>query len=126
MVASINFEPPVRSCGFGSKREVNAEDLRNHDVVVDAPPSRPPSPPMDALLSTPSHGAHHRRPQTRVEVDGDVEVAGANGTVKDNDVGDKDDAGKFVAVELDSEVDGMTKMTMLPGRRATDCAAVYL
>ncbi len=59
-------------------------------------------------------------------VDGDVEDAGANGTVKDNYVGDKDDAGKFVAVELDSEVDGTTKTRMFPGRRATDRATVYL
>jgi hypothetical protein len=38
VVASINFEPPARSCGFGSEREVNAKDLRNHNIVVDAPP----------------------------------------------------------------------------------------
>jgi hypothetical protein len=41
-------------------------------------------------------------------------------------VGDEDNAGKFVAVELDSEVDGTTKTTMFPGCRATDRAAVYL
>jgi hypothetical protein len=34
-VASIDFEPPAQSCGFGSEREVNAENLRNRDVVVD-------------------------------------------------------------------------------------------
>jgi hypothetical protein len=35
-----------------------------------------------------------------VEVDGDVEDAGADGTVKDDDVGNKDNAGEFFAVEL--------------------------
>ncbi len=55
-----------------------------------------------------------------------MEDAGANSTVKDDDVGDEDNAGKFVAMELDSEVDGTTKTTMFPGRRATDRAAVYL
>ncbi len=55
-----------------------------------------------------------------------MEDVGANGTVKDDDMGDKDDAGKFVAMELDLEVNGMTKTTMFPGRCATDPAAVYL
>jgi hypothetical protein len=40
-VASINFEPPARSCGFGSKHKVNAKDLRNRDIMVDAPSPRP-------------------------------------------------------------------------------------
>ncbi len=35
-VASIDFEPPARSCGFGSERKVNAKNLRNRDIVVDA------------------------------------------------------------------------------------------
>ncbi len=54
-----------------------------------------------------------------------MEDAGANGTVKDEDVGNKDNAGKFVAVELDSEVDGTTKTTMFPGCHVMDHAAVY-
>jgi hypothetical protein len=78
------------------------------------------------LPLTPLHGVHYCHPWTRAEVDRDVEEAGANGTVKDDYVGDKDDAGKFVAVELDSEVDGTMKRTMFPGRRAMDRAAVYL
>ncbi|MBV5336039.1 hypothetical protein JZU48_03360, partial [bacterium] len=45
--------------------------------------------------------------------------AGADGGDDDDDVCDEDDAGEFVAVELDST-------TMSPGRRATDRAAVYL
>ncbi len=127
VVASIDFELPVQSCGFGSECEVNAKDLRNRNVVVDAPPPPcPPSPPIDALPLTPSRSARHRRLQTWAEVDGDVEDAGANGTVKDNDVGDKDNASKFVAVELNSEVDRMTKTMMFPSCRATDRAAVYL
>ena len=87
--------------------------------MVDAPPVRTPSPPIDALPSTPSRGAHHRLPPTPVEVGGDVDDAGADGAVVDDDVCDEDDAGEFVAVELDSA-------TMSPGRRATDRAAVYL
>ncbi len=74
----------------------------------------------------PSRGLHHHRLHTRVEVDGDVKGTGANGTVKDDDVGDEDDVGKFVALELDLEVDGTTKTTMFPGHCATDRAAVYL
>ncbi len=97
-VASINFEPPVQSCGFGSEREVNAEDLRNRDVVVDAPSPRPP--PMDALPSTPSGGGHNCCPPTPAEVDGDVEDAGANSAVKDDNVGSEGNAGEFLAMEL--------------------------
>ncbi len=48
----------------------------------------------------PSRGAHHRRPLTLAEVDGNVEDVGANGVVKDNDMGNEDNAGKFFAVEL--------------------------
>lgn len=118
-VASIDFESPALSCGYGGEREVNADDLGTRDVVVDAPPLRPPSPPIDALPSTPSRGAHLRLPSTPVEVGGDVDDAGADGGVDDDDVCDEDDAGEFVAVELDSA-------TMSPGRRATDRAAVYL
>ncbi len=55
-----------------------------------------------------------------------MEDARANGTVKDDEVGNEDNAGKFVALELDSEVDGTMKTTMFPGCRATDHAAVYL
>jgi hypothetical protein len=44
VVASINLKPPARSCGFGGEREVNAKDLRNLDIVVDA------SPPAHRLL----------------------------------------------------------------------------
>ena len=125
-VASIDFEPPALSCGYGGEREVDAEDLRKRDVVVDAPPLRLPSPPIDALPTTPSRGAHLRLPPTPAEVDWDVDDAGADGAVDDDDVGDEDDAGDFVAVELDSEADGTTKTTISPGRRATDRAAAYL
>jgi hypothetical protein len=38
VVARIDFELPARSCGLGGEREVNAKDLRNRNVVVDAPP----------------------------------------------------------------------------------------
>jgi hypothetical protein len=45
-------------------------------------------------------GAHHCHPPTPAEVDGDVEDAGADGAVKDNDMGNKDNAGGFFAVKL--------------------------
>jgi hypothetical protein len=35
-VAGIDFEPPAQLCSFGSKCEVNAKDLRNRDVLIDA------------------------------------------------------------------------------------------
>jgi hypothetical protein len=38
VVASIDFELPAQLCSFGGKFEVNAKDLRNPNVVVDAPP----------------------------------------------------------------------------------------
>jgi hypothetical protein len=41
-------------------------------------------------------GVHHHHPRTQAEVDGDVEDAGANGTVKDNDMGDEDDAASLL------------------------------
>ena len=126
-VASIDFEPPALSCGYGGEREVDAEDLRKRDVVVDAPHLRLPSPPINALPTTPSRGAHLRLPPTPAEVDWDVDDAGADGAVDDDDVGDEDDAGDFVAVPTPSRRRVLrhpllTPLTRLPWDRMISAA----
>ncbi len=99
-VASIHFELPVQLCGFNSKREINAKKSQEPQCCGQRPLPPPLSPPIKALPSTLSRGAHHCSPPTPVEVNRDVDDAGADGMVKDNNVGNKDNAGKFFAVEL--------------------------
>ncbi len=53
-----------------------------------------------------------------------MEDPGSDGAVGDDSASDEDDAGEFVAVDLDSETDGTTNATLSPGRRVRDRSAV--
>jgi hypothetical protein len=70
------------------------------------PPPAPVFSRQRVVINAVTSGAHHCHPPTTAEVDGDVEDAGANGAVKDDNVGDKDDAGKFFAMELIQRLTG--------------------
>ncbi len=87
MVAGVDFKPPVQSCCFGDKHEVDAEDLA---TAFTAPSHCPLSPPVEVSPSTPLHGIahHHHHPPMPAEVDGNVENPGSNGTVGDDSAGD--------------------------------------
>jgi hypothetical protein len=122
-VAGVDFESPARLRCFSVKREVDAVDLA---TAFNAPSHRPLSPPIEALPSTPSCGIvhHHRHPPTPAEVDGNVDDPGSDGAIGNDSASDEDDTGEFVAVDLDLEADGMTNVTLSPGRRARDRSAV--
>jgi hypothetical protein len=122
-VAGVNFKPPAQSRCFGNECKVVAEDLA---MAFNTPSHHPPSPPVKVFPSTLSRGiAHdHRHPLTLAEVDGNVDNPGSDGAISDDSAGEEDNASEFVAVDLDSEADGMTNATLSPGRHVRDRSEV--